>query len=446
MLDSYPVGVELAAGRPVARWRPLVNWLLALPVLGWLILVVYGAQAVAGVAWLAIVFTGRMPDRLGNYLMAVLRYQWRVCSFLFGLTDRYPGFRLVAGYVDPADHPSVFYSAQSVDRRRVTVLFRFVLILPLLLLAYVVGYALVGLLFVGWWTVLVLGRWPVKLRAIVVAGFRWQLRVASYGWLITDNYPPFRVEIDKVTSADPSDLITVGAADPREVTGPPWPRLVAAGGYEPPRVPCWPIVVGAALLALTVVAQASSGAATDRAGSSGSARATTSAPVAWPPDPPAAAQELASRVIAAPPGYTPGAGLLWPNGLGTRAAFDQVSGAGAASEAGFIGGYEATYESNATEGLLDIQLLRLSSAMNADSLLESSAASVAEGEAPRWSALPAIPDAIAVDGTQAVNGIYDHAVLAVKGSTVMQLDFMSWAPGPAPAGLAAWAKEQYLRL
>jgi hypothetical protein len=138
--------------------------------------------------------------------------------------------------------------------------------------------------------------------------------------------------------------------------------------------------------------------------------------------------------------------LLWPNGLGTRAAFDEVSGAGAASEVGFIGGYEATYESNAMEGLVDIQLLRLSSAMNADSLLESAAASVAVGEAPRWSACPAVPDAIAVDGTKAVNGIYDHAVVAVKGSTVMQLDFMSWAPGPAPAGLDAWAEEQYLRL
>ena len=130
MSGIYPVGVAVAPGGQVARWRPLVNWLLALPFLLWLVIVSYGAVVVLVVGWFAIVVTGRMPGRLGDYLMGVLRYGWRACAFLFGLTDRYPAFRLVAGYLDPADHPAVFYSAQPLSRRRATVLFRLVLIVP----------------------------------------------------------------------------------------------------------------------------------------------------------------------------------------------------------------------------------------------------------------------------------------------------------------------------
>jgi hypothetical protein len=50
-------------------------------------------------AWFAIIWTGRMPGRQGGYLMGVLRYRWGVGAFLLGLTDRCPGFRVVAGAV-----------------------------------------------------------------------------------------------------------------------------------------------------------------------------------------------------------------------------------------------------------------------------------------------------------------------------------------------------------
>jgi hypothetical protein len=98
-----------------------MNWLLALPLLVWLMLLSSGALAVVAGAWFAIVLTGRMPGSLGDYLMAVLRYGWRVRAFLFGLTDRYPRFRLVAGYVDPGDYPALFFSAQPLDRNRLAV-------------------------------------------------------------------------------------------------------------------------------------------------------------------------------------------------------------------------------------------------------------------------------------------------------------------------------------
>jgi hypothetical protein len=93
MSGSYPLNGEITCAERVARWRPWVNWILVIPLYLWLTVLGYGAAVVSLAGWFAILFTGRLPVRLGDYLVAVLRYQWRVVAFLFGLTTSYPGFR-----------------------------------------------------------------------------------------------------------------------------------------------------------------------------------------------------------------------------------------------------------------------------------------------------------------------------------------------------------------
>ena len=118
MSSSYPLNGEVVCTERVARWRPLVNWVLVIPLYLWVVVLGYGAAVVSLAGWFAILFTGRLPERMGDYLVAVLRYQWRVMAFLFGLTTSYPGFPVVAGYVDPGSYPAVLYSARPTARRR----------------------------------------------------------------------------------------------------------------------------------------------------------------------------------------------------------------------------------------------------------------------------------------------------------------------------------------
>jgi hypothetical protein len=77
------------------RWLPLVKWLLAIPhwiLLGFLYL---GAIFVVIIAWFAILFTGRYPRALFDYVEGVARWQNRVFGYAVVLvTDEYPPFRL----------------------------------------------------------------------------------------------------------------------------------------------------------------------------------------------------------------------------------------------------------------------------------------------------------------------------------------------------------------
>jgi hypothetical protein len=83
------------AARELNRWLPLVKWLLAIPHYVVLFFLYIGALIAIVIAWFAILFTGRYPRGLFDYLVGVGRWHNRVVGYAFLLvTDRYPPFRL----------------------------------------------------------------------------------------------------------------------------------------------------------------------------------------------------------------------------------------------------------------------------------------------------------------------------------------------------------------
>jgi hypothetical protein len=81
----------------LSRWLPLVKWFLAIPHYVVLFFLEIGALLVAVVAWFAILFTGRYPRSLFDFVEGVIRWHNRVLAYAFVLvTDRYPPFRLTA--------------------------------------------------------------------------------------------------------------------------------------------------------------------------------------------------------------------------------------------------------------------------------------------------------------------------------------------------------------
>jgi Domain of unknown function (DUF4389) len=105
MDDRYPStdeqqGVRLDFGYPDARaglnrWLPLVKWFLAIPHYIVLAFLYLGALVAVLIAWFAVLFTGRYPRGLFDYVEGVIRWHNRVVGYAFILvTDEYPPFRL----------------------------------------------------------------------------------------------------------------------------------------------------------------------------------------------------------------------------------------------------------------------------------------------------------------------------------------------------------------
>jgi hypothetical protein len=105
MEDRYPstdehqyVSLEMPypdAREGLNRWLPLVKWFLAIPHAIVLAFLYLGVLIVVIVAWFAILFTGRYPRGLFDYVEGVIRWHNRVVGYALVLvTDQYPPFRL----------------------------------------------------------------------------------------------------------------------------------------------------------------------------------------------------------------------------------------------------------------------------------------------------------------------------------------------------------------
>ena len=80
--------------RDLNRWLPLVKWFLAIPHYVVLVFLYIGAVVLVIAAWFAILFTGRYPRGIFDYLVGVGRWSNRVVAYMLTLvTDRYPPFR-----------------------------------------------------------------------------------------------------------------------------------------------------------------------------------------------------------------------------------------------------------------------------------------------------------------------------------------------------------------
>jgi hypothetical protein len=194
--QAYPATFELDRAERIANWRPLVQWLLAIPHFA----ILYGLQLVARAAaiisWFAILFTGKLPEGLANMVGLYIRYNNRASAYAGFLREEYPPFVFDPVAPDPGMYPPVRtgFAPELENRNRVTVGFRLILAIPQLIVVAVLGIAALLVWLISFFAVLFTGRWPEGLRTFVVGYMRWVTRVEAYVGLLTDAYPPFRLD------------------------------------------------------------------------------------------------------------------------------------------------------------------------------------------------------------------------------------------------------------
>jgi hypothetical protein len=230
-----PVTLVGAKDPQLSRGLWLVKWFLAIPhfvvlALLWLVFVVLTV-----VAFFAILVTGRYPRGLFDLNVGILRWTWRVQFYATAAigTDRYPPFTL-----DHTDYPADLDIAYPERLSRGLVLVKsWLLALPHLIVLgvlagtwqfgdadgfqFAVGGLIGALTLAAGLLLLFTGRYPAPLFDLLVGLNRWVYRVTAYVALMTDTYPPFRLDQGP---ADPGGVApTPSTHDAPATTGLGWP-------------------------------------------------------------------------------------------------------------------------------------------------------------------------------------------------------------------------------
>ena len=183
---DYPAHLEIDHADHYSRLLIFVKWLLAIPHYIAIYVLGFGAALGLFIAWFAVLFTGRYPEALFDFIVGVERWRLRVGAYILLQVDTYPPFTL-------ADVPS--YPVRVQVRRpehiaRWRPLLNWLLAIPALIISAVISVIAAIAVFIAFLAILITGRYPDDLFNVVRIGLRWQLRVTIFAFFMTGDYPP----------------------------------------------------------------------------------------------------------------------------------------------------------------------------------------------------------------------------------------------------------------
>jgi hypothetical protein len=245
----YPVRVDASLDSSLSRWLWLVKWLLLIPHFVVLFFLWVAFVVVTVIAFFAILFTGRYPRSLFDFNVGVMRWSWRVHYYGYWAlgTDRYPPFTLD----EVPDYPAHLAVAYPERLSRGLIFVKWLLGIPHFLVTAIfvgggvwlgtrgdgsddgwdnganAGVSLVGLLvLIAAIVLLFTRRYPKPIYDFVLGMDRWALRVGAYAALMTDRYPPFRLD--------------TGGTDPASLPPAPPPPVAPGAPTDSPPAPVSP--------------------------------------------------------------------------------------------------------------------------------------------------------------------------------------------------------------
>jgi hypothetical protein len=197
---GYPVDVSFPWDKGQSRlWGiPLVGLVvrsfLVIPQLVVLIVLAFVMYLVLLVNWIPILVTGRQAGFAYSFIGGYLRLSTRVAGYVLLLTGRYPPF-------GPGGEHPIDVTFDRGDRQNrawgipvVGLWIRWILLIPHWIVLALISIAVALLILVSWVPLLMNGRQADLIIRWIGGFYRWAIRVSAYAFLLTDRYPPFRLE------------------------------------------------------------------------------------------------------------------------------------------------------------------------------------------------------------------------------------------------------------
>ena len=189
-MTGNPVKLESDYPERLSRGLIFVKGILAIPNLLGLALYAIAAWFAVSVAWFAILFTGRIPRGLFDFILGYQRWAVRTNAYLMLMTDQYPPF---SGNADVA-YPARLTCDYPERLSRGLIFVKGILAIPHFIVLGLYGIAAWFVVDIAWFAILFTGRFPRPLFDFVVGYQRWSARVNCYVFLLHDEYPPFNSE------------------------------------------------------------------------------------------------------------------------------------------------------------------------------------------------------------------------------------------------------------
>jgi Domain of unknown function (DUF4389) len=183
-LPQHPVRAVVTDDLARPRLTILFRLFLAIPHVVWIVLWSLVVFFIAPFVWILAIILGRLPRALHRFFAAYVRYATHLFAFVYVIGRRFPGFTGREGSygidveIDPPER-----------QHRLTIVFRFFLAFPAIVVASALGGVVFVIAFLGWWYALVKARMPEGMRNLGVTCLRYSAQTYAYALFVTGRYP-----------------------------------------------------------------------------------------------------------------------------------------------------------------------------------------------------------------------------------------------------------------
>jgi hypothetical protein len=186
---DYPLRLSVEYQQEYPRWLPLLADILLIPHFIALIVVGIGAYFALIIAWFAVLFTGRFPEGVFNYLVGVHRWATRVFAYSLWMTSKYPAFSLEEVPDDTVRFSIEYPPEGRMSRLRVL---QGILLIPFYIALYFFGLVFI-LLFIPFFGIIFTKKYSKGIFDLMLVWLRWNARAQAYASFMVTKYPPFEL-------------------------------------------------------------------------------------------------------------------------------------------------------------------------------------------------------------------------------------------------------------